>query len=76
MEQLDRLREQRVNVSGLERHRQLPGIDAGDIDQVADETVHARRVALDPRGRGSRARSDFASKGSTTRFSSWDGVSV
>ena len=47
LERLRRFRHQGGGVTLDGRHRELPGVDAGDVDEVADEPIHPRDVAPD-----------------------------
>ena len=46
---LDCLNHQGSNVPLTRLHGKFAGINAGDIDQIADQSIHARAVALDTR---------------------------
>ena len=40
-------RDERRRIGRRRRHGELAGVDARDVDEVSDQPVHARRVALD-----------------------------
>jgi hypothetical protein len=47
LERLDRLHDDLLGLPDLAMHRERPGLDAGDVEQVADQAVHATARPLD-----------------------------